>query len=534
MGGPDRWTTVPTVPTSAEEASRTTLVVTTYNRPAYVERLLGHLRARGLRAPLLLVDASEDEVRAENERRLHDLFPSASFLGLPSTTSLADTYKRALHSIATEFVAYCPDDDFLDPAFVSAGESFLRAHPDYVLCSGRFALASRNDSTAFFSLQSNGSVEQDDPFERFCHLVANYWPTLRSVQRTHVAIDAATALDAYDHHTILGEALHRSIYALYGKIKVLDQIGPVQFEHGTRNQRRDPAPQTLLCDDSFRRCLHVFRACVAARLSIRGAATATDLDRHLRRAILRHLANNYWLWRDGALAQLQGQFPTITEDHANQVYGWLTAEIERHLLPELRRTEPLDDSNRYEAVFKVLHFACVLQIGDNGRRWHQDPREMDGMAPAAWSAFRRKWALARASADQRNEPAIDAIGATLLRSDFVDRYQGFRRARIAESRRRLRRDLPDERVEALLDCLTVIAILERIGRLGGHDFELVRDIVTRLGDPASGVLPAFEEIARWMAAHPTPEPDSGSAAITPAADSPAARWCSDTLRKDVA
>ena len=538
--GHDRWTSIPAVaPTSTEDA-RTTLIVTTYNRPAYVTRLLGYLSQRRFAARLLLVDASEEEVQATNRTELERRFPSAVFLSLPTSTSLVATYKAALHAVDTEFVAYCPDDDFLDPDFIAEGECFLREHREYVLCSGRFTMASRNERTAFFNLQANASVEHDDPLDRFCHLVANYWPTLRSVQRTDVAIDAATTLDAYHHHSVLGEALHGSVYALYGKIKVLDRIGQIQFEHDSRNQRIDPSAQTLLCSAAFQRCLRVFQSCVQARLrGRRDEAHSAQIETRVRDAVLRHLANNYWLWRDGAVAQLHLQFPTLSEDRANELLAWLEEALQRDLLPELRSVPSPQDGLLYENMFKVLHFSAYLQVGDNGRRWRQSADEMDGMDPSAWEAFREKWRLARRATETQNDAIRSALRSALLSPSFVDRYVTFRRSCLDEARRLLRKDLADDRLAALLDCLTVISLLETIGRIGGHDYTLVRDVVSALNEPDTGAQAALEEAAYWIRQYPSPRgeledsispaPRQTAPKVTPAADSPAARWRSGIL-----
>lgn len=521
QGHNERWTIVPTVPASSSVCPDTTLVVTTYNRPAYVKRLLSYLRERNLESKLLLVDASEPDTQEVNRRRLRSYFPNAKFLTLPSTTSLIDTYKIAVHSVETEFLAYCPDDDFVDPEFIAEGARFLRDNDDYVLCGGRFCIASRDEATTFFNIQSNAGAEEADPFDRFVHLIENYWPTLRSVQRTDVAIDAATSLDAYMHHSVLGEALHGSIYALYGKLKVLDVVAQVQVEHRERNQANDPSPRRLLCHESFWRCLRVIHACVETRLRAQGCGPDERRAPRVRRAIFRHLANNYWIWRDGALADIRVQFPKLTEDSANEIYLWLAKEIHGDLLPELTLAEPLGGTGSYENAFKVVHFVTMLQLGDNGRVWRQSHVEMNGMGTDTWEHLRARWLAARESAEELNAPVTEAVTEAMLTPDFLDRYLEFRQTRLARIRQILGRDLDDERIAGLVDSLTVIAILERIGRIGGHDFDPARDIVAKLEERGRAVYDNLKEVGRWIVRYPKP--------ITrPAGASPVARPRSST------
>jgi len=500
----ERWTIVPIVPDGAPACPDTTLIVTTYNRPAYVQRLLSYLRERNLGAHLLLVDASEPETQEINRARLRSHFPSAQFLSLPPTTSLIDTYKIAVHSVETEFLAYCPDDDFVDPEFIAEGTRFLRDNDDYVLCAGRFCIASRDETTTFFSIQSNASAEEDDPLDRFVHLIENYWPTLRSVQRTDVAIDAATSLDAYAHHSVLGEALHGSIYALSGKLKVLDVVAQVQVEHGGRNQANDPSPRRLLCHESFWRGLRVIHACVATRLRAQGGSSDGRGATRVRNAIFRHLANNYWLWRGGALADVRAQFPTLTEDRANDIYRWLGREIETDLLPELTRTEPLGGTGSYEKAFKAFYFVTMLQVGDNGRIWRQSHVEMDGMGTATWRHFRDQWLATRERAKRLDAPIAAAITEAMLTPGFLERYLQFRRTRLSHIRQILGEDVDDARIAGLADSFTVIAILERIGRVGGHDFEPARDIVAKLEERGNDAYEHLEEVGRWIVQYPKP------------------------------
>lgn len=518
----DRWTAIPTVPQGRTSYPDTTLVVTTYNRPAYVQRLLSYLRERQLTSKLLLVDASEPDVQELNRGRLRSYFPEAKLVSLPSSTSLIDTYKIALHSVDTEYVAYCPDDDFIDPEFLTEATQFLRENDDYVLCAGRFCLASRDDTTTFFCIQSNEGAEEADPFDRFVRLLENYWPTLRSVQRTAIAVDAATSLDAYMHHSVLGEALHGSVYALYGKMKVLDVVSQVQVEHRSRNQANDPSPRRLLCHESFWRCLRVLQGCVEARLRALGAPTDPGRAARLRKAVFRHLANNYWIWRDGALADVRVQFPTLTEDRANEMYLWLVREIDRSLLPELTRAEPLGGTGSYENAFKVLHFVTMLQVGDNGRIWRQSHVEMDGMGEETWEGFREQWITAREGADRLNAPVVEAITESLLRPGFLDRYLAFRAERIPHVRKLFGRNLDDAKLGMLVDSLTVIAILERIGRVGGHEYELARDIVAKLEARGSAAYENLEEVARWIVRHPKPVtlPAGGLRDARPRSDTP--------------
>lgn len=519
---PNRWNAPSLLGEEAAGQPDTTLVVTTYNRPEYVRRLLAYLKGRGLAARLLLVDASEEPVQRTNRGLLLSCFPEATFVSLPTTTSLIDTYKIAIHSVETEFLAYCPDDDFIDPRFIAEASRFLRENDDYVLCAGRFCIASRDESTSFFGIQSNESVDQEEPLDRFLHLVANYWPTLRSVQRTTIAIDAATSLDAYMHHSVLGEALHGSVYALYGKIRVLDMVSQVQVEHRLRNQANDPSPRRLLCDDSFWRSLRVFHSCVEARLRVRGETTPPSLPRRVREAIFRHLSNNYWIWRNGALADLHAQLPTLTEDQANDIYRWLVREIDRELLPELTRAEPLGGAGGYEHVFKVFHFVTMLQVGDNGRVWRQSRVEMDGMGVETWARFRDRWSTARAEARRRNAPAAEAVTEALLSPGFLERYESFRNARLPRIRAILGPGAVGEHASTLIDALTVVAVLERIGRLGGHEMELARDIVAKLEERGDEAYENLEEVSRWITRHPKPvRPEAaGSRDVRPRSDTP--------------
>lgn len=459
-----------------------TLIVTTYDRPRYLRRLLSYLETRGFVGHLHVIDASRDEIARENERevaRFRGALPPR-YVRLPHSTSLADTFKLAVHSVDTELLCYCPDDDFVDPAYMREAASFLRSHPDYAVCGGRFCLATQEDETWRFTIQSNDASAEEQPLDRFVSLFESYWPILRSVQRTDVAIDAASNLDAYMHDTVIGEALHGSTYALHGKVQVLDRIGQIQICHETNNQRLDTEKGFLLCRDSFWRATKILAASVRARLP---DADKADVDRRLHLAIVHHLASNYWIWRDTAVANIVATIPGVQAQTLSRASHWIEVQLELELLTGVFSSAKANDPRPYKDLFHQLHVTPVLRIDARGHR-HEDASLGVGFFDVgSFQELQTAW-------QQLREGSLQGPPEELLR--FVDRvfargfqaeYERFREARLPTLQTLLGPGTDLAGARTTFDCLFVVVVLEFLAHFGRHVLPLSQTITSELLDP---------------------------------------------------
>lgn len=487
-----------------------TLIVTTYDRPRYLERLLRYLAGRGFAGRLHVVDASCDAIRAENActvARFPGVLP-ARHLPLPHATSLADTYKRAVHGVETELLCYCPDDDFVDPAYMREAVEYLRGHPDFAVCGGRFCLATAEEDSWRFTIQSNGATTHDDPFERFIALFESYWPILRSVQRTDAAIDAAACLDAYLHDTVVGEALHGSAYALQGKIHVLDRIGQIQICHATNNQRLDVDKGFLLCRDSFWTAIRILRATVRARLprTVDRGANERGNDERLHLAVAHHLASNYWIWRDTAVSNIVAALPGVQAPVLSRASHWVEVQLELDLLRGVFTREHAGAPRPYEDLFHQLHVTPILRIDRDGRHLEDASLGLGYFEVERFRELQSHWDALQAEALGRPPAELTRFVARVFASGFQAEYEHFRDERIETLRAVLGPDTTTENARVVFDCLFVIVVLEWLARFGRHVLPLSQTITGHILDPVHDgrEMRQLEQIASLLFAYPDP------------------------------
>ena len=118
-----------------------TLCVPTFNRPAFIERLLRYYAATGFRHWIFIGDSSdvEDAKRTQRavaswEGRLQVRYEACP--GLSSCAAL----EHLSRLVTTPYCAFLGDDDFLCPTTLDRCVEFLDANPDYGAAHGRAIL----------------------------------------------------------------------------------------------------------------------------------------------------------------------------------------------------------------------------------------------------------------------------------------------------------------------------------------------------------------------------------------------------------
>jgi glycosyltransferase domain-containing protein len=116
---------------------KVTIVVTTYNRYAYLERLLSFYEKQGFPFSILVLDSSTDQVHSPRLQELlghgrvtHKRYPEALFL--------AKKIAQGLEHVTAPYAVICADDDFAVPRGIEACAKFLEGAPDYSIAQGFF------------------------------------------------------------------------------------------------------------------------------------------------------------------------------------------------------------------------------------------------------------------------------------------------------------------------------------------------------------------------------------------------------------
>ena len=304
-----------------------TLVVTTHNRPKYLQRLLTYLSAKAYSGLINVIDSSDESIFSENYKYINNA-NNIQHLRMPTNSSLVECFVYAINSVQTEYLCYCPDDDFIEPGYIYQATNFLRNNEDYAVCGSRFILAHQSDTAVRFGLQSSGRVTSEDPLHRFFDLYGSYWPLLRSVQRTKVAIDAANCLEPYAQHTAVGETAHGAVYALHGKIQILDMIGQIQVCHGANNLELDQAKNYLFCNQRFFNAVDLLKNIAFSRLS--GERPKSEVDDWVELAVMQLMANYFWLWKSSSIQALKAMLQCQGKDLENPCI-WMFKQLKKSL-----------------------------------------------------------------------------------------------------------------------------------------------------------------------------------------------------------
>src|SRR5262245_52831411 len=92
---------------------RFTLLIPTYNRPAYLRSLLGYLAARRFSYPVRVLDSSSGEALAQNRGTIAGVALEIRHAVYDSAIPFFKKLEAGVLSVETRYCALCADDDIL-------------------------------------------------------------------------------------------------------------------------------------------------------------------------------------------------------------------------------------------------------------------------------------------------------------------------------------------------------------------------------------------------------------------------------------
>ena len=490
--------------TPADPLNDHTLLITTFNRPAFLHRLLVHLVNALPVGQVHIVDGSVEPCRSQNTRIvaafeaqvplvLHQLEP-----GIPCI----DHIIAAAELVETAFVTWCHDDNFVLAETLRASVAFLRAHGDYVNCSGQIVTLSEHEHDTVALVCNTCRVDQDEPFERFSQFLANHWNADFGTWRSRVFRQCAVAQYLVPRDQTIGEPLPVALGTLHGKIHVLPAPGTLFVEHAVRRStavaKRYGPSQPDFCD-----------VVSAAVQLVADQCDALQIDRpdDLRSVFVAGYMRSFLKWTDNTNSGPRARPAGANEAIPVPLWHGIVDKAESAIWSDLARQDPdtggqmrLDRAHRYpdpKEVFRLhgsgVVFAEIGTSGDNGG----DPLERSPAKPLPTH--------------------LDGLIKALSDPGWTTTYQEFRCAH----RERILGELAESADrDALFDdafqqALTDIArpLLDyRHDELEGHTR------ASGLGDFESRALLATLDAVRLMHCYPQAHPDSAGGTIERASD----------------
>lgn len=218
-------------------SKKITILIPTYNRYAYLKRLLRYYLHSEIVFSILIADSSAVPLDDELTRLIGS--PRLNYLKFPSEITPQEKISQALRKIATEYVLLCADDDFIVPSAIGECADFMEKNPDYSVALGVYcshSLRKRKKGKIEFDWapgEYGKSITLDSPAERLKFHLTNYdTATFYGVHRTNTLRFIFEEALVATSHGRLGEILLTGLTLIYGKMEVLP-IFYASREHGS-------------------------------------------------------------------------------------------------------------------------------------------------------------------------------------------------------------------------------------------------------------------------------------------------------------
>lgn len=113
--------------------NKITVAIVTKDRPMYLKRQLAIFKDLGFNFQIIVMDGSEvDSLRFETKKLAESV--NARYF---HEISILLRYQLLTEMLSTEYVAYCADDDLIDPRYYERACDFLEVNSQYTVAAGR-------------------------------------------------------------------------------------------------------------------------------------------------------------------------------------------------------------------------------------------------------------------------------------------------------------------------------------------------------------------------------------------------------------
>ena len=272
------------------------LVIPTFNRPVFLQRLLNYYCDLRASFGIVVADSSSGSALEENlsmTARAQQIL-DVKHQAYPSDTAPYKKLTDALGKIKSEYAAICADDDFITPDGVAAGVEFLQHNSGYSIahgCAAAVWILSGGEIQGA-STYPQRSIELDDAAARLEDHLRDYTATYYSIHRREQLVSNMERADAQTVDYRLGELLPSCLSVIQGKAKALDVLYMVRqadFEPPKYGEKM-LAWDDLITRDDFPDRYEKFRACLADELTRASSANRDEANRVVDGAFLSYIS----------------------------------------------------------------------------------------------------------------------------------------------------------------------------------------------------------------------------------------------------
>lgn len=168
-----------------------TVVIPTHNRQSYLKRIVSYYSLFPFN--VIVVDSTEDKFDLDfpkNFKYIHS--PKKKF---------AEKIILASNVVEDDFIALCPDDDFLLPEALICAYAKMFLYPNVSISFGRYVGFKEGICNAFYSISPvfKKPIEKGDRYCRLNSFMKNYHQILWSLYRKDVLMDAFRAIEKAEY-----------------------------------------------------------------------------------------------------------------------------------------------------------------------------------------------------------------------------------------------------------------------------------------------------------------------------------------------
>lgn len=220
------------------------IVIPTFNRPDYLERILKYYSLTGPFFNFIIADSSNSRNKVNNQKVLSKYKElKIRYIGNFSS-SLPQHYKfiKIVPFLKSKYCVFCADDDFIISNSLREAMNFLEKHSDYTAVHGNY-LGYHFLTFPFFRKllwkfrYNPKTISYNDPVSRITDHLSNYvlvlWAVRRTTQTKKIYSEfSKVKIDKYLLPN-LGELIPDVLTVALGKVKSLDLIYGVRQYFGS-------------------------------------------------------------------------------------------------------------------------------------------------------------------------------------------------------------------------------------------------------------------------------------------------------------
>lgn len=205
-----------------------TILIPTRNRPAFLRRALRYYAHHGWPSPILVCDSSDTSGKPAIAAVLREAPANVALLDSPPDIGVNAKIIAGLERVATKYLAFCGDDDFVVPQALPACVDYLEAHPDFSAAHGQaftFVIegAVAHGRIATLRPYRQRALLDDSPAARLRSHFADWTTSFYSVQRTASVRSIFDAFGRMQNDSTCCEIFFYAANAIRGKAVRLDR-----------------------------------------------------------------------------------------------------------------------------------------------------------------------------------------------------------------------------------------------------------------------------------------------------------------------